>query len=110
MNFDDEFQLGVFELMCIDQNFCERACDLLKPEYFKNKYYGYFFEKIGALRNEFGQPPSKLQLQNELRSMDEEKRKPFSILLDRIFVPKFKRDHNYIRERLTSFVQKAEPL
>lgn len=107
MNFDDEFQLGIFELMCIDSNFCERACDQLKQEYFKNKYYAYFFEKISNLRDEFKQPPTKLQIQNELLAFDEEKRKPYQMLLERIFVPKFKRDHNYIRERLLSFVQKA---
>jgi replicative DNA helicase len=105
--FDDNFQLGIFELMMADTNFCQKSTSLLKAEYFKNQYYAFFFEKIRELVNIYNSTPTHLQIRNEVMKFAPEKREIYLKIYERIIKPTMIRDHAYIRNNLAEFCQKG---
>lgn len=106
-NFDDNFQLGVFELMMEDSTFCSKAIVLLKPEFFKNEFYSWFFEAIKMLYERHGASPSAIQLKNEVFKIRSKNKEAYEALFQRIIRPQLKRDHAYIRDNLSKFCKKA---
>lgn len=104
--FNDEFQLGIFEIMLNDLYFCGQSVSQLKPEYFKNEYYAFFFNTIKKLYEESNSVPSKMQLMNEILKIVPEKQEMYFAILKRIYLPKFC-DHFYIKTNLTRFCKKA---
>lgn len=104
--FNDEFQLGIFELMLNDLYFCGQAVLQLRPEYFKNEFYAYYFNTIKSLFEEFNAVPSKMQLMNEILKITPDKQEMYLAILKRIYQPKFC-DHSYIKSNLTKFCKKA---
>ena len=106
-NFDDNFQLGVFELMMADSAFCDKAVALLKPEFFKNEYYSWFFRKLKDLKAESNEHPTHLQLRNEIVQINPKDQEVYLKLYNRIIQPQLARDHSYIKKQLTKFAKKA---
>jgi replicative DNA helicase len=107
-HFDDSFQQGILQLMMSDSTFCLKASVHLKPEYFKNQYYGYFFSLIAKLFQEFNQPPTGFQVVNEMIKIKMEERPPYTALFEKIIKPTMSRDFDYIRSRLEYFVKRAK--
>lgn len=105
--FDDNFQLGVFELMMADRTFCDKALAMLRPEYFKNDYYAWFFRSLEDLAKNHGGSPSHLQLRNQVMQLSHDKRELYLKVYNRIVRPQLQRDHQYIRNQLTKFAKKA---
>lgn len=105
--YDDEFQLAIFELMLLDTHFCEKAVLTLKPEYFRNEYYAYFFNTIKNLNEEYKSRPSNLQIKNEIQKLPPEQKEKYILIYRRITAPKAYQDHDYIRKNLTKFCKKA---
>jgi len=106
-HFTDDFQLGIFELMMFDTNFCEKAVTNLKAEYFKNKYYAWFFDKNRELVEEYKSAPSHLQIKNEILRFPPEKQDLYMQIFKKITKPTNKRDHKYIRDNLEEFIRKC---
>jgi replicative DNA helicase len=106
-NFDDNFQLGIFELMMHDVSFCEKAVLLLKAEYFKNQYYSWFFQKFEELVTEYKTAPTQLQIKNEILRFPPEKQALYFNIYKKITKTETKRDYNYIKNNLEDFVRKC---
>lgn len=107
-NFDDQFQMGILELMMQDGDFAYKCSYLLKPHYFKNNYYGWFFETMSKLFGEFQQPPTPMQLVNEMMRLKESERPPYAALFEKMVRPSKMKDYGYIRSRLQHFVKRAK--
>jgi replicative DNA helicase len=107
-HFDDNFQQGIFQLMMVDGDFAEKASTYLKPEYFKNQYYGYFFNTLAGLVREFRSPPSPVQVVNEMLKLKSEERPPYTAIFERIIKPTGHRDFPFIRSRLAHFVKRSK--
>lgn len=106
--FDDNFQCGILQLMLEDADFCFKASYLLKPEYFKNAYYGWFYNTISGLFKEFEVLPTAMQIVNEMVKIKLEERIPYNSLFEKIIKPTMVRDFGYIRSRLEYFVKRAK--
>ena len=106
-NFDDNFQQGILQLIVQDPHFCQKALIYVRPEYFKNSYYGYFFKTFKYLSEKYNRIDD-LHVQNELLKFDEEDQEKYRRIYDDIInkgnVP---RDFQYIRDNLKKFIQKA---
>lgn len=106
-NFDDNFQQGILQLMTQDSHFCQKAIIYVRPEYFKNSYYGYFFKTFKLLSEKY-ERIDDLHVQNELLKFDEEDQEKYQRIFGDIQnsqgVP---RDFQYIRDNLKKFIQKA---
>lgn len=105
-NFSDDFQLGILDLMTKDGRFATKASLLLQPDYFKNKYFSWFFETFKKLFQNYGEI-NLLSIENEILKFDEEDRELFFNLFEKIKNPETKRNFDYIRDQLEKFIKKA---
>jgi len=106
-HFEDDFQLGIFELMMNDTSFCEKSVGLIQAEYFKNKYYAWFFETIKRLTQEFKAAPSQMQIKNEIKRFPFDKQSVYLQIFKRIVKSESKRDYDYIKRNLEEFIRKC---
>jgi len=106
-NFDDNFQQGILQLIIQDPHFCQKALMYVRPEYFKNSYYGYFFKTFKFLSEKYDRIDD-LHIQNELLKFDEEDQEKYNrIYADIKNLNGVPRDFQYIRNNLKKFIQKA---
>ena len=106
-NFDDNFQQGILQLITQDPHFCQKALIYVRPEYFKNSYYGYFFKTFKYLSEKYDRIDD-LHVQNEILKFDEEDQEKYSrIYADITNTSGIPRDFQYIRDNLKKFIQKA---
>lgn len=108
MNFDENFQFGIFELLLIDGEFAEKCFIYLKPEYFKNEYIANYFLIIKKLYETYNTVPTKNQIANELlKIQDPKKYEIYNKIFQAVLTPKVSKDYLYIRDNLEKFVKKC---
>lgn len=106
--FDDSFQQGIFQLMLNDSDFCYKSIHLLKPEYFNNSYYAYFFKTIKDLYEKLQTSPTPMMIVNEMLRIRNDDRPPYTALFQKIVEPAQVRNFDYIRNSLAHFVKRSK--
>jgi replicative DNA helicase len=108
MNFDLNFQLGIFELMLVDSDFSEKCLNYLKPEYFNNEHLAALFLMLKNLHTKYGAVPTKSQLGNELSQIVDPKRfDTLNQVFKKIIKPESTKDYVYIKDNLEKFVKRC---
>jgi len=108
MNFDVNFQVGIFELMLNDQDFCDKCLNYLKPEYFSSEHLASMFLIFKKIKEKYDNPPTKNQISNEIQIIqDEKKKKLFQEFFKKITKPDSAKDYIYIKDNLEKFVKRC---
>lgn len=108
MNFDDNFKLGIFELMLVDSDFSIKCLNYLKPEYFNRDILATLFSIMKKLHERYDAAPTKAQLGNELAQISDPKKfEPLNIIYKKIIKPDSVRDYTYIKDNLEKFVKRC---
>lgn len=108
MNFDINFQLGIFELMLIDSDFCSKCLTYLKPEYFKNEHLASMFLMFKKLHEKYEVVPTKNQVSNEIAQINDPKKMlVFNEIFKNITKSNMSKDYIYIKDNLEKFVKRC---
>lgn len=108
MNFDLNFQLGIFELMLIDQDFSSKCLSYLQPNYFQNEHLASLFTMFRKLQERYDAVPTKNQLANEIAQItDPKKMLTFNEVLKKVTKGDLVKDYVYIKDNLERFCKKC---
>lgn len=106
--FDEKFQLGIFELMLMDQDFSSKCILYLQPNYFQNEHLASLFLVFKKLQEKYGTFPTKTMVSNEIAQISDPKR---MLVLNAVFKEIIKggsgKDYVYIKSNLEKFCKKA---
>lgn len=99
------FQLSLLRHMITDEAFLIKVSKYLRYEHFSNKYLGWYYDKVVEYHKDYGQLPTPVYFQTELRKFSEMEREPYVKIMTDVFNPRFKESDDFIRTHLATFIK-----
>lgn len=104
--FDIKFQQFILQLMLKDEDFLIKTSQLIRSEYFSNRYLAWIYDIVYSYHQKYNAVPSHLVIKNEILKFPPEEQIAYDKVFDDVLNAEC-RDRKYLMHELTAFVQRA---